>query len=87
MCDLFFHFGFLYSLRVTYLWCAWTMVVVMGLYLKICACCRFSDTPIFFCFLWIYHLFRLRSIDPLSYLSQQRRKSSFSRPWISLLDP
>jgi hypothetical protein len=34
MCALFFPFGFLYSLKATYLWCAWMMVVVMRLYLK-----------------------------------------------------
>lgn len=34
MCALSFPFGFYYFLRVNYFWCAWTMAVVMGLYLK-----------------------------------------------------
>ena len=66
MCALFFPFGFLYFLRVTYFWWALDDECSNGAVSKICACCRLSDPPSFFCcFLSICYLLRLLSIDPL----------------------
>lgn len=66
MCALFFPFGFLYFLRVTYFWWALDDECSNGAVSKICACCRLSDPPSFFCcFLSICHLLRILSIDPL----------------------